>query len=69
MIKRIIGLVLAIVALAVIVMAVVRHGSYTSMVELPWFNAPAKTAEPPVAESPAMAVPDSLQGSEQNVLQ
>ena len=34
MIKRIIGIIVAIASLAVIVLAALHHGSYTSMIEI-----------------------------------
>ena len=50
MTKRIIGLILAIAAIAVIVIAAIRHNTYTSMIE------PAATEMP----APEPLRPDSL---------
>lgn len=69
MTKRIIGLILAIAAIAVIVIAAIRHNTYTSMIgpaatEMP---APEKTGQKKPA--PETLRPDSYEGENETYIE
>ena len=60
MTKRIIGLILAIAAIAVIVIAAIRHNTYTSMIGPAATEMPAPEKTSPKKPAPETLRPDSL---------